>query len=428
MKTHFQKILSGLMLMFCLRAGAQVYDTNNVSVSTFVGSGFAGIYDGQGTQTMFNSPISAVADSNGNLFIVDQQNARIREVTPGGAVTTFAGGGSGALPGYGTNVSLSGIFGGQLGQMTIDHSNALWITEVIGPKIIRIGPDGYVTEITLRLSLVGYYYYIRGMCVDSSNNLYLAFDGESSGHQAQNEQILKYNQDGTAQSLAGTGVGYANGNGLSATFGQVGCLAVDAADDIYVWDGVNQLIRRMDKNLNVTTVAGRLNSGAEIDGNGTNASFSSVNQMCVDAFANIYLAGGDSIRKIAPNADVDTMAGAFGQSGMTNGAGNLARFSGATGVCLVSNSLFVADSGNQRIRQISYTSPPPVVGGPALSFNVLPGLEITGLVGRQYQIQSSTDGVTWNIETNVTPNSSPYLWINSNPGPQRKSYRAYLIP
>src|SRR6058998_1723052 len=86
---------------------AQNYDTNNPVVQTFVGSGFYGYLDGQGTQTMFNSPSAVVSDSASNLFILDNYNYRVRKVTPDGTVSTFAGGGGGALPGFGTNISLS---------------------------------------------------------------------------------------------------------------------------------------------------------------------------------------------------------------------------------------------------------------------------------------------------------------------------------
>src|SRR5882724_11165464 len=92
-----------------LQAGAQIYDTNNEVVQTLVGSQFSGYYDGQGVLTMFNNPSKVVADSSGNLFVLDNGNHRIRKVTPGGAVSTFAGGGGGGLNGFGTNVNLASI-------------------------------------------------------------------------------------------------------------------------------------------------------------------------------------------------------------------------------------------------------------------------------------------------------------------------------
>src|SRR5438445_11129471 len=100
---------------------AQNYDTNNPVVQTFVGSGFYGYLDGQGTQTMFNNPSAVVSDSSSNLFVLDNGNSRIRKVTPNGTVSTFAGGGGGALPGYGTNVSLSSYTFGGYSTIAIDQ-------------------------------------------------------------------------------------------------------------------------------------------------------------------------------------------------------------------------------------------------------------------------------------------------------------------
>ena len=104
MKPPFKLLLVSVVLG-CQALPAQTHDTNNVIVQNFVGSAFYGLVDGQGELTMFDHPGSVVADSGGNLFVMDQNNNVIREVTTNGVVTTFAGGGQGNLPGYGTNVS-----------------------------------------------------------------------------------------------------------------------------------------------------------------------------------------------------------------------------------------------------------------------------------------------------------------------------------
>jgi hypothetical protein len=69
--------------------------------------------------------------------------------------------------------------------------------------------------------------------------------------------------------------------------------------------------------------------------------------------------------------NVVTMAGSFSQSGYTNGAGSVARFSGASGVCVSQGMVFVGDTSNQRIRNIAFNHRH---GGPHLPCRVFAGL------------------------------------------------------
>jgi hypothetical protein len=142
----------------------------------------------------------------------------------------------------------------------------------------------------------------------------------------------------------------------------------------------------------------------------------------------VLLACGTSIRKMDATTNVVTMAGSFTQSGYTNGAGNLSRFNGANGICLSGGTIYVADSGNYRIRQISFNPQPQVVSGANLSIGTFAGLTITGVVGRTYQVQSSPDLNGWTTRATLLLNSSPYLWIDQNPVSGNKFYRAVLLP
>jgi hypothetical protein len=162
-------------------------------------------------------------------------------------------------------------------------------------------------------------------------------------------------------------------------------LAADSANNIYVWDSNNYLIRRIDQSQNVTTITGKgYNSYplGSVDGVGTNATFNSISQMCADNYGNLYFVNGVCVRKMDAQTNVVTMAGSFNLSGYTNGAGNLARFNGASGVCISGGTIFVADSGNFRIRQISFNPQPQVVTGANLGIGAFTGVTITGVVGR----------------------------------------------
>jgi hypothetical protein len=126
--------------------------------------------------------------------------------------------------------------------------------------------------------------------------------------------------------------------------------------------------------------------------------------------------------------NVVTLAGSFSQSSYANGAGALARFNGATGVCLSQGMVFVADSSNERIRQISINPQPQPVTGANLGIGNYAGLTITGFVGRTYEIQSSPNMATWATKATVLLTSSPYFWVDTTPVSGHNFYRAMLLP
>jgi hypothetical protein len=392
----------------------QIYDTNNVVVQTFVGSGFKGYVDGQGTQTMFNNPSAVISDSAGSLFVWDQGNYRIRKVTVDGTVSTFAGGGTGALPGYGTSIALPST----IDAMTIDHSNVVWLAS--GSVLLRMTRDAYVSKAFTFTNFTGLE-SLSGLCVDSENNLYCATWGGN--------QIYRLKPDGFLEVFAGSGnFGSVDGNGIFDSFEYPAALIADAADNIYVSDAQGSLIRKINQNRDVVTVAGQVSGGLLSDGVGTNARFSYISGMWVDDFGNVILACDSSVRRMSPTSNVTTLAGSFSQRAYTNGPGNLARFNGASGVCISQGTIFVADSNNQRIRSISLNSTAQPVLPASLQLHIFPGLQITGTLGRTYQIQSSTDMNNWNTVATLLLTTSPYEWIDPNPMGGSKFYRALLLP
>ena len=397
---------------------AQTYDTNGDYVETFAGSGFSGYLNGTGQLTMFDNPNAIVADSNSNLFVWDSGNYRIRKITQGGTVSTFAGGGS-QTAGYGTNISLNFTYGFDM--MTIDHSNAIWIAANGGTGhacLYCIQSNGYFSGVAITNGLLA----PAGLCVDSANNVYVS--------DLDLMKIYRYSpSNATWAVFAGSGnKGYADGSGIFTAFSYPGALAVDAANNIYVWDSGNYLVRKIDQNQNVTTYAGKYLSNVSADGTGTSAVFNSVFQMCVDGYGNLIVACGLSVREINPKTNVVTMAGSFTQTGYTNGTGNIARFDGADGVCISGGTIFVGDYGNQRIRDITFNPQPQVVSGANLGIGTYSGVTITGVVGRTYQIQSSPNMSTWTTRATVLLNFSPYLWLDQNPVSGNKFYRAMLLP
>ena len=406
------------------RTSAQIYDTNGDYVQTFAGSGEAGYVDGQGQLTKFSNPSQIVSDTASNLYILDSGNYRIRKITPGGTVSTLAGGGF-DVEGWGTNVSLSVYYG--IGAMAMDHANTIWLV-ANGTYLLNIGTNGYVTIQNGGPGLTNLS-TSSGICFDSANNLYY-----SGGN-----IIYRYNPTtGISQPFAGNGTsGYVDGYGtVFPEFSSPGALACDEANNIYVWDSGNYRIRRIDQSQNITTIAGTgyAYSYPDSDGVGTNASFGGyydspgISSMFSDNAGNVYFACGSCIRKMNAQTNVVTMAGVFIGTGYMNGAGNLALFYGASGACLSQGMIFVADSGNQRIRNITFNPTSQVVSGANLGIGTYAGVTIAGVVGRTYQIQASPDLNAWNTVATVLLTSSPYLWIDQNPVGGNKFYRAVLLP
>jgi hypothetical protein len=90
--------------------------------------------------------------------------------------------------------------------------------------------------------------------------------------------------------------------------------------------------------------------------------------------------------------------------------------------------IFVADSGNERIRSISFNPVAQPVTGPNLGIATYAGVTVNGFVGRTYQIQASTDMTNWNTVATLLLNSSPYLWFDTSSVAGNKFYRAFLLP
>ena len=396
MKTKKMAVLVAVMASFGWNVQGQSYDTNNDVVQIFAGSGTSGLLNAQGTLAMFNSPEFIVADTFSNLYVLDSGNSLIRKISTNGTVSTF------------TSVSLG--YSGS-GGMTIDGNNTIWIT--INGGINEVASNGSVTFLTF--SGVS---YASGICTDYGNNIYY-----TAGN-----QIYRISSQGVLTLWAGnSSVGSTDANGIYASFSAPAALAADEAGNIYVWDSGNHKIRRIDQSQNVTTVAGNGNN-ANVDGVGLNTSFSGISSMFGDNQGNIYMACGTCIRKMNAQTNVVTMAGSFSQSSYANGAGSLARFNGASGVCLSQGMVFIADANNERVRQISFNPQPQLVTSANLALNTYAGVTITGLVGRTYQIQSSPNMAAWTTRATVLLTSSPYLWLDPNPVSGNKFYRAQLLP
>ena len=148
--------------------------------------------------------------------------------------------------------------------------------------------------------------------------------------------------------------GSTDGAGTVARFNNPSDVAVDGSGNVYVSDFNNHKIRKISTAGVVTTLAGSGLIGSD-DGTGTAASFHNPMGIALDKTGNIYVADwrNHKIRKITASGEVTTLAGS-GSSGFTDGVGTAARFNLPVGIAVDgSGNVYVADTGNHRIRKIS---------------------------------------------------------------------------
>nr|WP_315199022.1 NHL repeat-containing protein [uncultured Aquabacterium sp.] len=146
------------------------------------------------------------------------------------------------------------------------------------------------------------------------------------------------------------------GNSTSVNrLGEPNGVALDADGNVYVADTNNNLIRKITAAGVVTTLAGS-GTGGFADGTGTAAAFDGPRGIAVDASGVVYVAdsGNHRIRKISAAGEVTTLAGS-GSPGFANDTtGTLASFNNPSGIAVdASGVVYVADSSNHRIRKIT---------------------------------------------------------------------------
>jgi streptogramin lyase len=193
-------------------------------VSTLAGNGIVGYADGIGRAVMFSSPFDLVVDANGNLYITDTYNFRIRKITPAGVVSTFAGNNSGLSQDCtGTAASFAAPYG-----IAIDAAGNLYVSQADN-LVRKITPGAAVTTIGGTISpLMSQFEQPRGMAVDKNGDLLI-----DCGY-----KIEEINTSGQVSTFAGSGATTVTyGPALTAGFSYLEGIAIDNSGNIYISQG-----------------------------------------------------------------------------------------------------------------------------------------------------------------------------------------------
>ena len=195
---------------------------------------------------------------------------------------------------------------------------------------------------------------------------------------------------------------------LSDPFG----VAVDNDGAVYVADaGESNRIQKIAPDGTVTTLAGGKEGFA--DGGGSQASFHTPSGLAIDSAGNLYVAdtGNNRIRKVTPEGVVSTIAG-DGFTGYVDGAAAQAQFNGPIGVAVdVNGNVYVADTYNDRIRKISTDGQVTTIAGafntPCAVVAASDGSVIVADTGNNQIQKISTDGNVSTLTINHTDLSRP---------------------
>ena len=315
----------------------RVRQVSNGTITTAVGNGTSG-YNGDGvspTSAQLDHPNGVAVDPQGNIYIADSSNGRVREIS-NGFITTVAGGGGVGYPPVGSPSGLAFDSQGNLyftdtGEGYVDKLSNGVITVVAGTGAFGYsGDNGPATSASVALP--------NAIAVDSQGNIYIA--------DTYNSRIRKVS-NGIITTIAGTdSYGYYNGDNIpatSATLYYPNGVAVDSQGNVYIADTLNYRIRKVSNGI-ITTIAGTGVLGdSGNNGPAASAQIGYTNGIAVDAQGNVFFTD-TSIHEIS-NGILTTIAG--GGSAGDNVPATLADALGPLGLCTDSlGNIYFGTSAN----------------------------------------------------------------------------------
>ena len=216
--------------------------------------------------------------------------------------------------------------------------------------------------------------FAPGVAVDNAGNTFISDTDEN--------YVFKVNSSGTLTVVAGDGTPAYGGDSGPATsaqlFGPLG-LAVDASGDVFIADTVNNVVRKVDSGGTITTIAGNGTAGFGGDGGpATNAMLHFPTGLAVDSSGDLFIAdfGNQRVREVNTSGTITTVAG----NGVTGYNGDnipatTAALNFLEGIALDSSgNLYIADRGNNRVREVNTSGTITTVAGNGtagfLGFNI----------------------------------------------------------
>jgi uncharacterized protein (TIGR03437 family) len=314
-------------------------------IRTVAGTGRRG-YAGDGdaaTAASLNEPRGLALDAGGNLYIADSGNHRVRRVGRDGVIATIAGNGEARTAGdrgQAANASVNNP-----SAVATDRAGNVFIAET--DRIRQIDAAGTITSLLSGFS-------ISGLIVSPQGVLYFSDSGTLQ------HQVFRVSER-TPVVVAGIlrpGFSGDGGPASEASLNAPGGLAVDPAGNVYIADRDNFRLRRVDVAGIITTIAG--NGQFRFSGDGLTARGATLNQpaaVAPDGRGGLLIVdvGNHRIRRVSAGGVIETIAGAgvAGYSG-DGGSATSAQLNLPQGVAAgPDGSVYIADQANNRVRRVA---------------------------------------------------------------------------
>jgi uncharacterized protein (TIGR03437 family) len=352
-----------------------------------------------------------VLDGNGNVYIADTMNHRVRKIDRSGNISTIAGDGIPRSAGDGgpaTQASLNQPFG-----LAVDPAGNLHIAEPVSGLIRKIdAATGIITTVAGGGETVGD--NIPATKASLANPTFIAFDPSGNLYITESGRFVvdRVSRDGVLKYFAGNRTPGTSGDGGLATSAQIdypGGIALDSKGNVYIAEIYAGVVRKITPDGKIGPFAG-IDHGpccASGDGGPATKAVLDVNGLAVDRQDNVYIGGGDRIRRVTSDGVINLYAGGTGYNGSLGDGGS------ALGAVLAhpssirldqSGNLYIADTDDDRIRLVLNVPPQFSVSPALLQFSAKSGgpptvpqivsvsSPVTNLI---YHVSASTDNGDW---------------------------------
>ena len=381
------------------------------------------------TGANLNSPKSMSFDASGNAYIADSLNHRILKRDTQGNLTVVAGTGAKGSTGDEGSAIEAKLKNPQ--GTAIDHEGNLYIADTLNHRIRKVDSNGIITTVAgigkagntgdNGLATAAKLRNPTAIVFDNNGHLYIADSGNHRIRKVSGQRTRKPSANSIITTVAGNGrSGYQGDNGpaTGARLNNPTGLAVDSQNNLYIADTDNHRIRKVDLTGTITTVAGNGNKGYSGDGDpATAAQINAPTGLEVDSTGNLFIADRNNhrIRKVDTEGIITTFTGTGKPGTATDGIiASVAQISQPTDVALDQyGNLYIADKGNNTIRKIGEkdgedgAAPPHQIAD-------CPNTEVTGISENEcyalIALYDSTNGPDWTTNDGWKATDTPCQW------------------